>query len=470
MKRSILVVDDDPRILVSLSEALADETTQVRTAEDGESALARVADIAPEVVVADVRMPGMDGLELLQILKERAPDIAVILMTAFDDLPTVVTAMREGAVDFLVKPVDLHQLQELIGSVYADRRMRTRQRSGRGDPVPTPARGARTREGAPAEPARVIGHDPKMLQIFKVIGQVAGSRTSVLIRGESGTGKELIARAIHESSPWASEPFVPVNCTALPSTLLESELFGHVKGSFTGAASDRKGRFALARKGTILLDEIGDTSADFQSKLLRVLQEQEFYPVGADHAESTEARVTAATHRDLEEMVREGEFRQDLYYRLRVIEIEVPPLRERRGDIPDLADHLVAKAGRATGRSPPVLAPEALEVLMRHEWPGNVRELENCLTRAIVLAASGVIRPEQLALGESPEALPDRIPTLEEAEREYVARVLEMMRGHKSKSAEALGISRPRLDRLIEKYSLEHLARTRKSTVQNPQT
>jgi two-component system response regulator HydG len=446
LSRSILVVDDDARIRTSLSEALSDDVTDVHTADSGEAALSAIGRRSPDLVVADVRMPGMDGLELLRVLRERVPDVAVILMTAFDDLPTVVRAMREGAIDFLVKPIDLDQLQEIIGKLFADRGLARRHERAQGDN---------------AEPAdRLIGHDPGMIRIFKMIGQVAASRTNVIIRGESGTGKELIARAIHDGSPHANEPFVPVNCTALPSTLLESELFGHVKGSFTGAAGNRKGRFALAGKGTIFLDEIGDTSPDFQSKLLRVLQEHEFYPVGAEKAESTEARVIAATHRDLEALVERGEFREDLYYRLRVVEITVPPLRERRADIAALAEHLIERAGHTLERAPPVLSREALEVLESHSWPGNVRELENCLTRATVMAVSGVIRPEHLALGSSPEA-PVNVRTLDDAEREHVARTLEIMRGHKSRTAAALGISRPRLDRLIEKYELVHLAHTR---------
>jgi len=446
LSRSILVVDDDARIRTSLSEALSDGATEVRVAETGESALSAISACVPDLVLADVRMPGMDGLELLRLLRERAPEVAVILMTAFDDLPTVVGAMREGAIDFLVKPIDLDQLQEIIRKLFADRGLARRHERAEAD------------RGVSVE--RLIGHDPGMIRIFKMIGQVAASRTNVIIRGESGTGKELIARAIHDGSPYASEPFVPVNCTALPSTLLESELFGHVKGSFTGAAGNRRGRFALAGKGTIFLDEIGDTSPDFQSKLLRVLQEHEFYPVGAEHAESTEARVIAATHRDLEALVESGEFREDLYYRLRVVEITVPPLRERRADIAALAVHLIERAGRALERSPPVLSTEALELLESHSWPGNVRELENCLTRATVMAASGVIRPEHLALGSSPEA-PVSVRTLEDAEREHVARTLEIMRGHKSRTAAALGISRPRLDRLIDKYGLVQLAHTR---------
>jgi DNA-binding NtrC family response regulator len=441
----VLIVDDDSRIRTSLAHALSSSDTTVRTAADADAALGCLAESPADIVLADVRMPGMDGLDLLRLLRERAPEVAVVLMTAYDNLPTAATAMREGAADFLVKPLDLHQLRGVIDKVFEDRAAR--------------AAAARAPAGEVADqPDELIGHDPQMVEIFKTIGQISATRTNVVIRGESGTGKELIARAIHLNSPHAEEPFVPVNCTALPTTLLESELFGHVKGAFTGASGDRRGRFALAGKGTIFLDEIGDTSLEFQSKLLRVLQEHEYYPVGAEVPERTEARVIAATHRDLEAMVGQGEFREDLYYRLRVVEIVVPPLRDRISDLPPLAEHLVRKASRAIGRESPLLAPETVDALVDHTWPGNVRELENCLTRAVVLSGGDVIRPEDLALGP-PFSPARRLTSLEEVEKEHVAYVLEATRGHKSRTAEILGISRPRLDRLIQKYELEGLTR-----------
>ncbi len=448
MRNSVLIVDDDPRIRASLPGALKRETADVRTAEDAERALSMLGERPADVVLSDVRMPGMDGLDLLRLLRERAPNVAVILMTAYDDLPTVATAMREGAVDFLVKPLELQQLRSVIRRVFED----LDAREQRGEPAkPTEAEGL-------AE--ALVGHDARMIEIFKRIGQLAASRTNVVIRGASGTGKELIARAIHQASPYADRPFVAVNCTALPSTLLESELFGHVKGSFTGASSDRRGRFALAEKGTIFLDEIGDTTVDFQAKLLRVLQEHEYYPVGAERSERMEARVVAATHRNLEQLVERGEFREDLYYRLRVVEIVVPPLRERSADIPALAEYLVRKVSLAADRPVPMLAPEAMDVLMSHTWPGNVRELENCLTRAVVLATGDVIRPDHLEL--APRADAGELGTLETAERDHVTRVLTATQGHKSRAAEILGISRPRLDRLIDKYRLANLVRARR--------
>jgi transcriptional regulator with PAS, ATPase and Fis domain len=278
---------------------------------------------------------------------------------------------------------------------------------------------------------------------------------NVLIRGESGTGKEVVARAIHFNSPWASEPFIPVNCTALPETLLESELFGHVKGAFTGAVNDRRGRFALAGKGTVFLDEIGDTGPEFQAKILRVLEEGEAYRVGAESPEPIEARVVAATHGDLETRVEEGTFREDLYYRLKIAQVELPALRERPGDLTILADHLLGKAAERLHLDPPALSKEAREALLSHDWPGNVRELENCLTRAMALSTGGVIRIEHLGLTPASSASGPIFRTMDQVEAEHARRVLEGVGGNKAKAARVLGISKPRLYRLIEKHGLD---------------
>jgi two-component system response regulator AtoC len=440
VKQRVLIVDDDEAIRTATSESLARHDREIRTAEHASAALSGIDRWRPDVVLCDVRMPGIDGLELLEVLHERLPSTDVIMMTAFDDMPTVVTAMRAGAVEFLVKPLDLHELRRTVDRLFADRQERDR-----------------------AEPAGLssgldlhvlVGRDPRMIRTFKLIGQAAAVQTTVLIRGESGTGKELVARAIHANSVHADQPFVPVNCAALPATLLESELFGHVRGSFTGAVGDRRGRFALAGTGTIFLDEIGDTSLDFQTKLLRVLQERTYQPVGSEKTERTEARVVAATHRALESLAADGKFREDLYYRLRVVEIELPALRERPADIPLLARHLVERACMSMKLDPVVISEEAERVLVNHAWPGNVRELENCLVRAVVLTRGGVIRAEHLALapvtgsGEAP------MISLEDAERDHIARVYASTGRQKSRTAEILGVSRPRLDRLLEKHGI----------------
>ncbi|MDH3289762.1 MAG: sigma-54 dependent transcriptional regulator [Gemmatimonadota bacterium] len=442
MALRVLVVDDDETIRTSLVEALAGDAVDVRAAASAEAALGMLGDSPPDVVISDVRMPGLDGLELLKLLSERAPSADVIIMTAYDDMPTVVSAMREGAFDFLPKPLDLHDLRHVLVRVAEDRRARERARRAVEDHV------------SQVQLGQLVGHDPRMIQIYKLVGQLAANRASVLIRGETGTGKELIARAIHFNSPDAEEPFVPVNCTALPTTLLESELFGHKRGAFTGAIADRRGRFALAGRGTIFLDEIGDTAPEFQTKLLRVLEHHEFYAVGSEHADRTDARVVAATHRKLEELIAAGTFREDLYYRLRVVEIHVPPLRDRLGDLPLLAEHLVALTAEDLHRPAPVLSEEAMEALLAHRWPGNVRELENALTRAVVLATGDVIHPEHLALGHRTES-PTELLSLDEMEQRHVVRILEVTGGHKTRAAQILGVSRPRLNRLIEKYGLE---------------
>jgi DNA-binding NtrC family response regulator len=348
--------------------------------------------------------------------------------------------MKRGASEFLVKPLDLDDLQRTLEKVFTDRRFRNRING---------------RRVAEPEPEAVIGRTPRMIEIYKMIGQAAATHATVLIRGESGTGKELVARAIHAHSSRRIEPFVPVNCAALPSTLLESELFGHVRGSFTGAIGNRRGRFSLAGAGTIFLDEIGDTSLEFQTKVLRVLQSGEYQPVGSDDTERTEARVIAATHQPLESLIGERRFREDLYYRLRVVEIEIPPLRERQADIPLLAAHVLERAAVAPAGRPIVLAPDGLARLLEHSWPGNVRELENCLMRAIVVASGGVIHAEHLSISSPSSVGAMAVPSLEDLERAHVSRVMEIAQGHKGRAADLLGVSRPRLNRLIEKYGLQ---------------
>ena len=441
MARRVLVVDDDANIRRSLSETLGDDGYRVAVADDGTQALTLLKDAAPDVVITDVRMPNMDGLSLLQLLRQRAPNVDVILMTAYDDMATVVAAMRGGAVEFLVKPVDLHALRALVRRVFEDRRSREK-------------RSAQTEPEVP-HLDELVGRDPRMIAVYKLVGQAASTRATVLIRGESGTGKELVARAIHANSDNATEPFIPVNCAALPSTLLESELFGHVRGAFTGAHEARRGRFALAARGAIFLDEIGDTTTDFQSKLLRVIQNHEFQPVGAERTERTEARVIAATHQDLESMVSQRRFREDLYYRLRVVEISIPPLRDRPADIPLLAERMLRRASSSLGTPQAVLSHEALDVLIRHNWPGNVRELENCLMRAVVIASGSVVWPEHLSIASPVRSTETNLSSLEQLEREHVAQVLAATGGQKGRAAEILGVSRPRLNRLLEKYGLE---------------
>jgi len=442
MSARILIVDDDASIRRSLAEALVEEGYRVEAAESAEAALALLDRGAPDVVLSDVRMPGMDGIELLKLLRERLPAADVILMTGHEDMPTVARAMGEGAYDFLVKPLRIADVRRVLVQVGRDRRARRVNE----EPV------------ALADgDDQLVGRHPSMIGIYKRIGQVGARRANALILGETGTGKELVARAIHRHSPDAHHPFVAVNCSALPESLLESELFGHVKGAFTGAVGERRGRFALAGRGTILLDEIGDTTLAFQGKLLRVLEERTFYRVGGERPESSEARVLAATHHDLEDQVAEGTFREDLYYRLRVVEIRVPPLRERMSDLPLLARHFVRKASQEMDRPEVTLPDDTLRVLLQHTWPGNVRELENCLVRAVVLASGGVIRPEHLGLRRGRNcqgASTDDVVSVDDAERVQLERAIAASGGNRTQAAQLLGVSRPRLYRMLEKYDL----------------
>jgi two-component system response regulator AtoC len=443
MTHRLLLVEDDPAVRRSLAETLAEEGVDVHVAESAEQALSTIDAVRPDVVLSDIRMSGMDGVELLSLLKERMPEVDVLLMTAYDDMPTIVRAMREGAFDFLVKPIKLHELRAALNRLFDDRRVREQTRR------------AAESEADSYRLDALVGRDTRMIEVYKRVGQLAARRVNALIRGETGTGKGMVARAIHYNSPESDQPFIAVNCTALPETLLASELFGHVKGSFTGAVADRRGRFALAGLGTIFLDEVGDTSMEFQSKLLKVLEDREYFPVGGERAERTEARVIAATHRDLEALVERGEFREDLYYRLRIVEIVLPALRERPGDIPVLARHFVRKASEELHLPEPAIAPEAMGSLLAHGWPGNVRELENCLTRAVVLSTGDVIRPDHLGLATRARRTTEAFPTIEQMEGELLVRALAATEGNRTRAAELLGVSKPRLYRMLERHGLE---------------
>ncbi len=452
MSHRIMIVEDDPSHREILQRHLGQAGYEVEAFEDAEHALSAFHRFAPGLVLSDLRMPGMSGFDLLRKIRADAPDIAVVLMTAYDEMQTAIDAMKDGAYDYLVKPLDLDQVDDVVRSALEEQARSAHAGRAGDDAIEQ------------LQTNGLVGRHPAMIEVFKIVGRVASSTAPVLIRGETGTGKELIARTIHDNSRCAPEPFISVNCASLPETLLESELFGHVKGAFTGAQADRKGRFELAGRGTIFLDEIGDTTNAFQAKLLRVLQEGEFYPVGGEKPRFSEARVLAATHRPIERLVQEGRFREDLYFRLRVVEIVVPPLRERRSDIPLLARHMVGKAAAMAGRAAPRIPDDVLRRLAIHDWPGNVRELENALTRAVVLAQGDTLAPEHLDLTGGPlkgayaaevpsgEVELDRV--LEAAERAYVQRVLLQTGGHKSQTADILGISRGRLDRIIEKHDL----------------
>jgi DNA-binding NtrC family response regulator len=376
-------------------------------------------------------MSGMNGLELLERVRESMDDVHVVVMTAHDDMQTAVAAMKSGAFDFLVKPIDPKAVQGLADRCFRERALEV---------------SAEFAEAVDALPrGRLVGRDQRMIEIYKTIGVLAGNRATVLIRGETGTGKEVIARAIHEHSEYVGQPFIAVNCTALTDTLLESELFGHVKGAFTGATGPRKGYFELAGKGTIFLDEIGDTSPEFQTKLLRVLQERRFYPVGGESPRSTEARVIAATHQKIEELITEGRFREDLYFRLKVVEIEVPPLRDRRGDIIVIANALLGRIRQETHRDIRRISDDATARLKAYDWPGNVRELENALMRAAIVARGTVIGADHLILEDGEGTGADDL-SLTSATRRHVRAVLSRTGGDRVNAAMRLGISEEQLD------------------------
>jgi DNA-binding NtrC family response regulator len=442
---SILVVDDDASIRETFERHLSRSGYTVHLACDGQQAIALLVEVDPALVITDVRMPGLDGLELLRRVREGPDPPDVLVITAHDDMRSAIAAMRACAYDYLVKPLDLDEIDLLIQRCLGERALRGRIQ----------------RQIAAAAEAhaldRLVGRHPRMIEIYKMIGMLAGNRATVLVRGETGTGKERIARAIHFNSPAAAEPFIAVNCSALAETLLESELFGHVRGAFTGAVASRRGCFELAGAGTIFLDEVGDTSLGLQAKLLRVVETREFYPVGSERSRQSQARVIAATHRPLEALVRAGRFREDLYFRLKVIEVVVPPLRERPEDVPLLAEHLLARIAGELHRDVRALSDDALREMASYDWPGNVRELENALTRAVVLAHGPVIGVEHLALGRG-AAVPDQAESamvgdrLDDVERAHVRRVLARTGGNKRQAARLLGISRPRLDRLIAKH------------------
>lgn len=451
MSKRILIVDDDASIRETFEQHLTRSGYEVATATSAEDALRVLPELEPALVITDIRMPGMDGIELLRRTRSTVEDVDVLVITAHEDMSTAVSAMRAGAYDYLVKPLDLDEIDLQVERCFRDRSLRRRVRH-------------LSDEAADGhELDRLVGRDPAMIEIYKLIGVLAGNQATVLISGETGTGKERVARAIHFNSPQAEEPFVAINCTALAETLLESELFGHVKGAFTGAVGSRKGYFELAGSGTIFLDEIGDSGPDFQARLLRVLEEREFYPLGGERPRSTRARVIASTQPPLDELVQAGTFREDLYFRLKVVEVKLPPLRERKGDIPLLIEHFLVKISGELHKEVLGVSDGAASLLMGYDWPGNVRELENALTRAVVLARGPVIDLDHLSLGapaerevadEAREVLEPPDDTLGAVEAAHIQRILDRSGGNKRQAARILGISRPRLDRLIERYGL----------------
>ncbi len=439
---NILVVDDEEIVRNSLVDWLREDGYHAEAASDGFEALQKLKERPWDIALVDLKMPKMDGLELMERMKEVDPDIQVIIITAYATVHTAVQAMKKGAYDYLVKPFNPEEISLLIERLIQSKEL-AREVSF--------LRKELTKQYRFHD---LVSKSPKMQQVFEFARTVAKSNSNILILGESGTGKELLARAIHNESPRANGPFVAVSCVALPETLLESELFGHEKGAFTDAISQKKGKFELAHGGTLFLDEIGDISPKLQLALLRVLEEREFTRVGGTQPIRVDVRIIAATNRDLKRAVDEGHFRDDLYYRLNVISIKIPPLRERKEDIPLLAQHFVEKFNIELGKRVERISEEAMKKLMAYHWPGNVRELENVIERAMVITKGSVIRPEEIQL-PTEETPPAEDKSLRAVERAHILRVLEENNWNVQRSAQILGIDRVTLYNKMKRYGIK---------------
>ena len=453
----ILVIDDDRSICESLDLYLSEEGYEVHTALTGTDGLNKFVQVQPDLVILDIRLPDIDGFTVLEEIREDDEDAKVIMITAFHDMDTTIRAMKAGAYDYIHKPINIDELE--VSLQKALKTLETEKKIG----------GLLTELARDYKVGDIIGSTRAMRDIFKTIGVVSQSRATVLIQGESGTGKELIAKVIHNNTA-KNEPYIAVNCSAIVETLLESELFGHEKGSFTGAIGRKLGKFELAGTGTVFLDEISEMSVNLQAKLLRVLQEMEFERVGGKDRVKVRARIIAATNRDLKALVKEGKFRDDLYYRLNIVTITLPPLRERREDLPLLVDFLIKKINKDLHKNIAGVSPEMMDVFMQYRWPGNIRELENLLVRASVIARGQILGKvdfpdllggalEEAGGGEGKDEKPGmdasgRLLTLDEVEERHIRLVISKIGRNKGEICEALGISRPTLERKLEKYGI----------------
>ncbi len=447
----LLIVDDDPGHLTTLKTISRSWGYEVQTAEDGDTAVGRVHEEAFDLILMDVRMARMSGITALAEIKAYNPSIPVIIMTAYSSVESAVEALKAGAYDYLIKPLDFDVLKMTIE--------RAREHAG----LREENRRLKERLDDGMELDNIIGQSESMQAMMEMLSMVAPSEATVLISGESGTGKELVARALHHNSPRKDRPLVTVNCAAIAETLLESELFGHERGAFTGADRRREGRFMQADGGTLFLDEIGETSAVMQAKLLRAIQEKEIQRVGGQEVLRVDVRIVAATNRDLEAEVTAGRFREDLFYRLNVMTLHVPPLRERRDDVPLLAHHFLQKFARRNRKTAKGFAPLAMDMLVKYDWPGNVRELENAVERAVILLAGEHVTETQLPMNvvknhpghevaASPTPATDGTRSLEEIEKEAILATLEATGGNKSETARRLGITRKTLHNKLKGY------------------
>jgi two-component system response regulator AtoC len=443
-KVKILVVDDEIVVRESLSDWLKDAGYQVFTAESGYEALEMIEKEKPGIMIADLMMPGMDGIELMKKAREQQPGLEVVIVTAYASIPTAITAMKEGAYDYIEKPFCPERAELLVRKLAEHQELLEENLS------------LRQRLDDHYRFENIITKSAKMQRVIEVIKVVAKSNATVLVTGESGTGKELVARAIHSQSNRHNKPFIAVSCAALPESLLESELFGHEKGSFTGAYAQKKGKFEFAEGGTLFLDEIGEMSANIQVHLLRVLEEKEFTRVGGNEPIKADVRVVSATNKDLRKAIEKQEFREDLYYRLNVVNVELPPLRERKEDVPLLAQHFLNKFASENRKEVSGFSPDALEFLLDYDWPGNVRELENAIERAVILAKNSLITvddlpQENLSLGYSIGSK----KSIKEVEKEHILNVLRKTGDNYSEAARILGISRMTLYNKAKEYGFD---------------
>ncbi len=449
--KKILIVDDEPEMRIAITEALKREGYQTDSAENAPEALHRLEGEEFDLVISDVKMPKMSGQELLREIKEQSPNTLVIMMTAYGTIDNAVESMKQGAFDYLLKPFSIEILAGTVNRAFLS------------DPAPSAAPVAgreSTAKKKTTEHGKIVTQNKTMLEMVKFAENIAYSKSTVLISGETGTGKEMVAKYIHQCSPRADKSFLAVNCAALPEGLLESELFGHEKGAFTGAIAKKDGKFELAHKGTLLLDEVTEMTPPLQAKLLRVLQEHEIDKVGGREPIPIDVRVIATTNRDPKQLIEDGKFREDLYYRLNVIPIKLPPLRERMEDLPALAEHFMKKHSRENGKKISSITPETLTLLNKYQWRGNVRELENIIERAVLICQGDAIEPANLFMEEgvtAPEtgnenALGSFRGTIYEMERELIFKTLEETGNNKTKAAEVLGISIRTLRNKLNEY------------------
>ncbi len=441
--KTLLIIDDDPLIRKTLSSHFSKPDFEVLLAGDAGEGLRLYEEFLPDLVILDIRLPDIDGLEALKRIKEMNKKAIIVIITAYDDMKTTVEAIKSGAFEYLVKPLDYVELDLTIEKAFQvgsleeklSYMVEEKQREYTID--------------------NIIGRSTPMREVFKMIGSVVNNMANVLIQGESGTGKELCAKAIHYNSHFKDEPFIVINCSAISDTLLESELFGHVKGAFTDAICETKGKFEIAGKGTLFLDEIGDVSPNLQSKMLRVIETRDFMKVGGEKVLKTEARIIAATNQDLKQLIEQGKFREDLYYRLKVVEINLPSLRERKEDIEELVVYLLEKINRDMRRNVRKVPPPVMRKLSNLPWRGNVRELENALTRAVILAKGDIILEENLPIDNGEQKLfPQQLVPLKEVEKNYIKHVIKHTKGAKTQASQILQISRPTLDKKLKDYNI----------------